>query len=130
MIRKLVRQVTIGVFLGLLLAGCMQQPLSKTPHGEGRNEGLMSDLTPLTGIAACDHYLSTYLACHRATGLYPKRELQSRYEGMRSNLLQSSKDARIRPLLAARCRSLSSHMSETLQGRTCDEKPTPVTGSH
>lgn len=74
----------------------------------------------ITGVASCDAYLSSYQACHRAAAIYPADQLQAHYQTMRSILLQASQDPRTRPYLDARCRLLSSQMSQRLQGRSCN----------
>jgi hypothetical protein len=76
-----------------------------------------------TGIPACDDYLSSYLACHRAAAIYAPNQLQSRYEAMRTSLLRDSEDPDIRPQLAARCNSLASQLREALHGKSCAEAP-------
>jgi len=72
-----------------------------------------------TGIPACDDYLSTYLACHRAAGSYPEEQLLSRYEAMHASLLHDSQAPEIRPQLANRCHSLSSQLQQALHGKSC-----------
>lgn len=80
-----------------------------------------------TGIAACDDYLSSYLACHRAAGIYSPSQLPERYEAMRTSLLRDSLDPDIRPQLAARCNSLASTLRDALHGKACE--PLPATAS-
>jgi hypothetical protein len=82
-----------------------------------------------TGIAACDDYLSSYLACHRAAQIYAPEQLQSRYEAMRTSLLRDSMDANIRPQLANRCNSLATQLREALHGKACAPGPAPATSS-
>jgi hypothetical protein len=77
-----------------------------------------------TGIAACDDYLSSYLACHRAAKIYVPDQLQSRYEAMRTSLLRDSQNPDIRPQLGARCNSLASQLRQALHGKSC--APTPA----
>ncbi|MBD8879293.1 hypothetical protein IHE49_02230 [Rhodanobacter sp. 7MK24] len=98
---------------GLLLAGCATtkpRPAAPPP-------------VAATGVASCDAYLSSYLACHRAAGIYPTDQLQARYQAMRDTLLQASQSPQARPYLDARCRLLANQMSQNLQGRSCD---TPI----
>jgi hypothetical protein len=78
-----------------------------------------------TGIPACDAYLSTYLACHRAAGIFPPDQLQGRYQAMRDSLLRDSRDPDIRPQLGSRCRSLSASLRDALHGKSCNA-PLPV----
>jgi hypothetical protein len=76
-----------------------------------------------TGIPACDDYLSSYLACHRAAAIYAPNQLQSRYDAMRTSLLRDSENPDIRPQLGARCNSLASQLREALHGKSCAEAP-------
>jgi major membrane immunogen (membrane-anchored lipoprotein) len=81
------------------------------------------DLPDRTGIPACDDYLSSYLACHRAAAIYAPNQLQSRYEAMRTSLLRDSENPDIRPQLAARCNSLATQLRQALHGKSCAETP-------
>lgn len=74
----------------------------------------------ITGVPACDAYLASYQACHRAAAVFPAGQLQAHYQAMRDSLLDASRDPRTRPYLDARCRLLSSQLSQALQGRACD----------
>ena len=120
----LCRPFLAGALAGLLLAGCASRPISKTPT--------MPPPTPapsgVTGVAACDLYLASYLACHRAAGLYPVDQLPSRHAAMRSILLRDAADPHIRPQLPARCRSLSNQLQQALHGKSCAE-PAPTAAS-
>lgn len=80
-----------------------------------------------TGIPACDAYLSTYILCHRAAGIFAPGQLQNRYEMMRDSLLRDSLDPDIRPQLANRCALLAGSLREALQGKSCDA-PQPADG--
>ena len=82
-----------------------------------------------TGIAACDDYLSSYLACHRAAKIYAPDQLQSRYEAMRTSLLRDSQNPDIRPQLGARCNSLASQLRQALHGKSCASTPEPNSGT-
>jgi hypothetical protein len=137
----------ISLLGGLLLAGCAQHPATRTTttsttttpststtraastsHREHAaptrsKPAAEPDLSDNTGIAACDDYLSSYLACHRAAAIYAPDQLQSRYEAMRSSLLRDSKNPDIRPQLAARCNSLASQLRQALHGKSCDSTP-------
>lgn len=76
-----------------------------------------------TGIPACDDYLASYVACHRAAEVYKPNEIQDRYEAMRTSLLRDSQDPAIRPNLAARCNSLASQLRQALHGKSCEGTP-------
>lgn len=94
-----------------------------------------SDATPevdepgTTGIAACDDYLSSYLACHRAAKIFAPDQLQSRYEAMRTSLMRDSKNPDIRPQLGARCNSLASQLRQALHGKSCASAPEPASSA-
>lgn len=72
-----------------------------------------------TGIAACDDYLASYRACHRAAQIYPPDQIQMRYEMMRNSLLKDSLDPNIRPQLAERCNALAGSLRQALHGKSC-----------
>ena len=72
-----------------------------------------------TGIPACDDFLASYLSCHAVAGVYTPDQLQSRYQDMRTSLLQDSVDPTTRPQLGARCTALAKQLRETLQGKSC-----------
>jgi hypothetical protein len=76
-----------------------------------------------TGIPACDDYLASYIACHRAAAIYQADQIQGRYEAMRTSLLRDSQNPSIRPNLAARCNSLASQLREALHGKSCNSAP-------
>lgn len=78
-----------------------------------------SPLPNSTGIPACDDYLASYMSCHAAAGVYAPDQLQSRYQDMRTSLLQDSVDPNKRPLMGARCTALAKQMRETLKGKSC-----------
>jgi len=82
-----------------------------------------------TGIAACDNYLSTYLACHRAAHIYAPDQLDNRYQTMRTSLLRDSQDPDIRPQLGERCASLAEQLHEVLHGKSCDSEPAAPSSS-
>jgi len=144
----LFRLILAGVCAGLLLAGCARHPDTRattrsttTPpatatkaavarHREhaaasGSRPAAESDLSGTTGIAACDDYLASYLACHRAAAIFPPDQLPSRYEAMRAGLLRDAKNPQIRPQLAARCNSLASQLRQALHGKPCAGNPAP-----
>lgn len=120
----------------LLLAACSQQPVRQTPappaetHHHVRPLSTGAEATPgslpsRTGIPACDAYLSTYIACHRAASIFAPGQLQDRYEMMRDSLLRDSQDPDIRPQLANRCESLEQSLHEALHGKSC-HAPQPM----
>lgn len=76
-----------------------------------------------TGIAACDDYLASYMACHRAAAIYTPEQLPLRYQALRTTLLRDSKNPKIRPNLAARCNSLARTLRDSLHGKSCDTNP-------
>lgn len=82
--------------------------------------------TGLTGIPACDDYLSSYMACHRAAAIYSPEQLPYRYQAMRTSLLRDAKNPDIRPQLEARCNSLARTLRQALHGKSCEENPAPA----
>ncbi|MGH8211647.1 MAG: hypothetical protein ACREPP_00280 [Rhodanobacteraceae bacterium] len=77
----------------------------------------------MVGVASCDQYLSTYKACHRAAGIYPPDQIDSRYEAMRNSLLRDERDPAKRPTLDPRCRALSKLLTDALHGKSCNAAP-------
>ncbi|MET0330043.1 MAG: hypothetical protein ABW154_01315 [Dyella sp.] len=73
----------------------------------------------MTGIVACDTYLASYQACHRAARIYPPDQIAAHYQTMRNSLLQSAQDSTTRAQLSARCLALSTQQRQMLQGRSC-----------
>ncbi|MEO7051971.1 MAG: hypothetical protein ABI128_09930 [Rhodanobacter sp.] len=142
---------------GLLLAGCAQHPTTRpqthsTPapsvapatapattstrshvqHAStaaDNNAARDTELPDHTGIAACDDYLSSYLACHQSAHIFAPDQLQSRYEAMRTSLLRDSRNPDIRPQLAERCNSLARSLRQALHGKSCATSPAPATSS-
>lgn len=108
---------------GLLLAGCATTRPS-------RQAAPPPAPAVVTGIPACDAYLAGYLACHRAAAIFPADQLQAHYQAMRDSLLQASRDPQVRPYLDARCRLLSSQLSQSLQGRTCNAPAATTPTAH
>jgi hypothetical protein len=104
---------------GMLLAACVttrpSRPAAPTVQAA------------VTGVPACDAYLASYLACHRAAAVFPAGQLQAHYQAMRDSLLGASRDPQTRPYLDARCRLLSSQLSQSLPGRSCDAPVTTAT---
>ncbi len=140
------RLVLLPVVVGLLLAGCAHQPASHTsssagitrteataspasrsiPHHAGTSHPALraaANLPDQTGIAACDDYLSSYMACHRAAQIFAPDQLPARYQAMRTSLLRDSMDPDIRPQLAARCNSLATQLRQALHGKSCAVEP-------
>ncbi|HXS02930.1 MAG TPA: hypothetical protein VN731_00525 [Rhodanobacter sp.] len=138
---------------GVLLAGCAKHPTTRptTPvtttrstsatgagaatttrpehHAASQARTNEAALPDQTGIAACDDYLSSYLACHRAAGIFAPDQLQSRYEAMRTNLLRDSQNPDVRPQLAERCNSLARSLRDALHGKSCAANPAPAASS-
>jgi hypothetical protein len=102
---------------------------SGTEQHEDKPVARQAHLPSRTGIPACDDYLSSYLACHRAAAIFPPSQLQARYEAMRINLLRDSMDPKIRPHLAARCNALATQLRQALHGKSCDVNPAPNSSS-
>ncbi|NUO73351.1 MAG: hypothetical protein HOQ10_11630 [Frateuria sp.] len=82
-----------------------------------------SELPQNTGIPACDDYLASYVACHRAAAIYKPDQIPARYEAMRTSLLRDSQDPQIRPNLMVRCNALASQLREALHGKSCAGAP-------
>ncbi|MBB6245624.1 hypothetical protein [Rhodanobacter sp. A1T4] len=146
------RLTLASVIAVLLIAGCAHQPPAKTTtvtatrttsaptasstttstrtahraSASGTATQSAANLPDHTGIAACDDYLSSYMACHRAANIFAPSQLQSRYDAMRTSLLRDSQDPDIRPQLAARCNSLASLLRDALHGKSCDANPAPA----
>ena len=144
------------VITGLLLAGCAHQPATRTtsnvattpatpatastpsatagstqhPHHVVSSNGHVTaedvNMPDHTGIPACDDYLSSYMACHRAAGIFTPEQLPARYQAMRTSLLADSENPDIRPELAARCNSLAATLREALHGKSCAVSPAPA----
>lgn len=94
-----------------------------TRTGTASASGQPAQLPDSTGIPACDNYLASYVACHRAAQIYQPDQIQGRYEAIRTSLLRDSQDPKIRPNLAARCNSLASQLRQALHGKSCDSAP-------
>ena len=94
---------------GLLLAGCATtRPTRQVPPPPAP--------AAITGVPSCDAYLAGYLAGHRAAAIFPADQLQAHYQSMRDSLLQAASDPQTRPYLDARCRLLSSQLSQSPPG--------------
>ena len=134
----LLRLTLAAIGFGLLLGGCARQQArpgeqprataesapapaeSAAPTRAPSHRAATKTLPDSTGIPACDNYLSSYVACHRAAAIYKPEEIQGHYEAMRTSLLRDSQDARTRPQLATRCNSLAVQLREALHGKSCE----------
>lgn len=152
----LFRMTLAATITGFLLSGCADHPSTRTTRpvstttsassaaasnartnaAEKRERttsektpGAKADLPENTGIAACDDYLASYLACHRAAKIFVPSQLQSRYEAMRTSLLRDSQNPDIRPQLGARCNSLATQLRQALHGKACAPDPAPAGSS-
>ncbi len=121
-----------------LMAGCADRPVKPTPHAShfphahpaAAGEAASADtaraesaLPANTGIPACDDYLASYRACHRAAAIYAPDQIESHYQQMRRSLLRDSLRPEIRPQLAARCNSLAGTLRQALHGKGCAPDP-------
>lgn len=143
------RLTLLPLVAGLLLVGCAHQPAVRgdaarstspvsaagTAQSSAQHQrraaasaqtgpaAADSKLPETTGIAACDDYLTSYMACHRAAQIFSPDQLPARYEAMRTSLLRDSMNPDIRPQLAARCNSLATQLRQALHGKSCDVNP-------
>ncbi len=105
----------------------------RAPHratADDSSTAAAAKLPAATGIPACDDYLASYMACHRAANIFVvPGQLQSHYNEMRTSLLRDSQDPDIRPQLAARCNSLASQLRDALHGKSCDVNAAPASTS-
>jgi hypothetical protein len=113
--RQTVTQRVLWLSLGLL-GGCGHAARKEMPPPLPISVQPAVDI----GIPACNAYLNSYLACHRAAHIFPADTLQSHYQAMLSDLQQSAADPQVRPYLAARCVGLRQQLDITLQGRSCE----------
>ncbi|WP_449427802.1 hypothetical protein [Rhodanobacter umsongensis] len=148
------RSSLAGMTAILLLAGCAHRPTAPTASKTATSPAVASTpavagttgtrhpqrsvgprghvtveevkLPDRTGIAACDDYLSSYMACHRAAGIYSPSQLPERYQAMRTSLLRDSENPDMRPQLADRCNSLATSLREALHGKSCTGNPAPA----
>jgi hypothetical protein len=100
--------------VGLLLGGCSHAVRKEIPP-----PAPPARQAPLIGIASCDAYLDSYVACHRTAGIYDPSTLQTHYQAMRASLLQDASDPHERPYLANRCIGLTQQLNAALKGRSC-----------
>ncbi|WP_329740784.1 hypothetical protein [Dyella sp. A6] len=118
------RRIAAGGLICVLLAACSSQPVRHTPPVNPGTSG--PGYAPVTGVPACDAYLASYLACHRAAGIYPSGQTQSHYLAMRRILLHEAQNPATRPYLDGRCASLSNNLRSALHGLNCSG-PAPRT---
>jgi hypothetical protein len=106
---------------GLLLGGCSHAARkNNTPPPPPPQP------SAITGIPACDAYLSSYLTCHRTAGTYNSdAALQTHYQAMMQSLQHDASDPLVRPYLNDRCVGLTQQMTAALNGRSCSSQ-TPV----
>ena len=107
-------------------SGQVQHHVANT-HGHVSVQDM--NLPDRTGIPACDDYLASYMACHRAAGIFTPDQLPARYQSMRTSLLADSQNPDIRPELAARCNSLAATLRDALHGKSCAVSPAPPSSS-
>lgn len=136
------RLALLALIAGLTVAGCADKPARHTtstgsthttvtgasprsnastkprPTAPAQPE-TSSDLPAKTGIAACDDYLASYVACHRAAGIYAPDQIESRYDQMRHSLIEDSQDPDMRPQLGTRCVALANQLHQVLHGKSC-----------
>lgn len=106
-------------------SGATTKPRPATP-----TQPETSDLPAKTGIAACDDYLASYVACHRAAGIYAPDQIESRYDQMRHSLIEDSQDPDMRPQLGTRCVALANQLHQVLHGKSCNGGAAVSGGSH
>jgi len=97
----------------LLLPLCAGLLLTACATSRPRHPAAPPASAAITGVPSCDAYLAGYVAGHRAAGVFPASQLQARYLAMRDSLLQAARDPQVRPYLDARCRLLSSQLSQS-----------------
>lgn len=160
----LLRPALTSLLVTLLLAGCADKPTRHTGstaprssstsslqetgahpsesstsqrarhHSSPRQSTSDEKLPDNTGIPACDDYLASYRACHRAAKIYAPGIIEQRYQLMRTSLLKDSLDPNIRPQLSERCNALAESLRTALHGKACIPDPaesgTAATPSH
>jgi hypothetical protein len=132
------RLALAGLAACTLMAGCAGKSVKPGPHpAHVPHAGPAEAAAPVgstmhtdaalprhTGIPACDDYLASYRACHRAAAIYAPDQIESHYQQMRRSLLRDSLRPEIRPQLAARCNSLAGTLRQALHGKACEADPT------
>ena len=132
------RLALLALIAGLTVAGCADKPARHTtttasthttsrstvtakPRPTAPAQPETSSTAPAkTGIAACDDYLASYVACHRAAGIYAPDQIETRYDQMRHSLIEDSQDPDMRPQLGTRCVALANQLHQVLHGKSCD----------
>ncbi|MBU6246679.1 MAG: hypothetical protein KGN77_02890 [Xanthomonadaceae bacterium] len=130
------RPSTLLLAVAALLGGCASQPgrapdarpAAATAAHAARSHRPQPPPSR-TGIVACDEYLASYRACHRAAAIFPPDQIETRYREMRQSLLRDAADPRVRPQLAARCNALARSLREALHGKSCGAVAAPTLGS-
>lgn len=146
------RLALLALIAGLTVAGCADKPARHTTSATGARTTATaassrssvaskprpatpaqpetsSGLPTTTGIAACDDYLASYVACHRAADIYAPDQIESRYDQMRHSLIEDSQDPDMRPQLSTRCVALANQLHQALHGKSCDGGKTANGGS-
>ncbi|HEX7815700.1 hypothetical protein [Dyella sp.] len=135
------RPALLALSAALLMAGCADKPTHRStgtatrsassspasrtvasaqrPAAPTVHMATVTDSTR-TGIPACDSYLDSYVACHRAAGIFSDEQIQSRYDQMRRSLIEDANDPDMRSQLGSRCAALSSELRNVLKGKSCD----------
>ena len=136
------RPALAGFAVCLLLCACTHEPTRQArrpAHSRTAPPAAAAGTTETTrkeseeglpahiGIPACDDYLASYRACHRAAAIYKPDQIESHYQQMRQSLLRDSLRPEIRPQLGARCNSLARTLRQALHGKAC--APDPATAS-
>ncbi|HEX5306697.1 MAG TPA: hypothetical protein VFW82_11495 [Dyella sp.] len=139
----LTRVALAGLAAGVILAGCADKPVkpaarptpvvqasaasasgARPPAGAARDAIAVDPSLPATtGIPACEDYLASYRACHRAAGVYAPDQIDIHYRQMRQSLMRDSLKPDIRPQLAARCNWLAVTLRQALHGKACMPDP-------
>lgn len=136
------RLALLALIAGLTVAGCADKPVRHTTATGTRTTTTAtgarpstsakprpttpaepetsSSLPAQTGIAACDDYLASYVACHRAAGIYAPDQIETRYDQMRHSLIEDSQDPDMRPQLGTRCVALANQLHQVLHGKSCN----------
>ena len=143
MTSALPRLILATMIASLALIGCADKPATRAtsatanpkpastaPAGSVQHRQPPAIALPdETGIAACDDYLSSYIACHRAAAIFTPDQLPSRYQTMRNSLLRDSLNPDMRPQLATRCNSLARQLRQALHGKSCEVNPAPASSA-
>jgi hypothetical protein len=111
--------VVLALFVGAVsLAGCASNP-SNRPATAGNAAAATGTQPAPIGVPACDAYLASYVACHRAAAIFPPDQIETHYQDMRASLLHDSLDPTVRPQLGARCAALTQQLKQVLHGQSC-----------